>query len=253
MLTENANQVVQFDARDLARPRTKLTIEAQDFPAYDPNFGSRPFHTYIGLQLAYDLFNRFLFGGKLPPCLITFQRKRGAYGYFSGDRFVNVRDAGDVTDEIALNPIYFAKQSPIDVLATLVHEQAHLWQHHFGKPSRGRYHNRQWARMMIEIGLVPSDTGKPGGKQTGERVSHFIREGGPFDRACREFLARDTTLLYQDSAYGVRADDEGAVRERERKTASKTRYSCLRTGLNAWAKPGVRLLCGCCENEMSAR
>jgi hypothetical protein len=51
------------------------------------------------------------------------------------------------------------------VLSTLVHEQAHLWQHHFGKPGRGRYHNREWAAKMVEIGLIPSATGEPGGKQ----------------------------------------------------------------------------------------
>ena len=28
----------------------------------------------------------------------------------------------------------------------LVHEMAHLQQHHFGKPSRMSYHNKEWAR-----------------------------------------------------------------------------------------------------------
>jgi len=55
----------------------------------------------------------------------------------------------------------------------------HLEQHHFGKPS-GAYHNKEWAKMMHAVGLMPSNTGKPGGKQTGQTVSHYIVTGGPF-------------------------------------------------------------------------
>jgi SprT-like family len=220
MLKNNPDQVAASNAPDGG---ADFAISTPNSGSYDPTFGTRPIHSYVGLELAYAFFNRELFGGKLPPCLITFQRTRGAYGYFSGDRFVNVADPAEVTDEIALNPIHFGKQTPIKVLSTLVHEMAHLWQHHNGKSSRGRYHNMQWAKQMIDIGLVPSDTGKPGGKQTGDRVGHFIRDGGPFDRACREFLARDTTLLYQDGAYRERADDEGARRNDRGDVASAPR------------------------------
>jgi hypothetical protein len=43
--------------------------------------------TYPSLEAAFAFFNRRLFGGRLPHCLITIQRKRSAYGYFSGARF----------------------------------------------------------------------------------------------------------------------------------------------------------------------
>ena len=45
--------------------------------------------TYAELQKAYDHFNRSLFKNELPPCLITLQRERSTYGYFSGDRWKN--------------------------------------------------------------------------------------------------------------------------------------------------------------------
>jgi hypothetical protein len=35
-----------------------------------------------------------------------------------------------------------------DSLSTLFHEKAHLWQHHFGNPSRTGYHNKEWAACM---------------------------------------------------------------------------------------------------------
>ena len=35
---------------------------------------------YDELQTAYDYFNVELFGGELPPCLITLQREKRTYG-----------------------------------------------------------------------------------------------------------------------------------------------------------------------------
>lgn len=38
------------------------------------------------------------------------------------------------------------------MLSTLVQEMVHLWQHHFGKPGRRRYLNKQWADKMDSLG-----------------------------------------------------------------------------------------------------
>jgi predicted SprT family Zn-dependent metalloprotease len=198
--------------------------------------------TYNALSRAFAHFNARLFGGLLPECLITYQRHHGAYGFFTGNQFADLADTKTITDEIALNPATFIGRTPTDILSTLAHEMAHLWQHHFGKPSRGGYHNRQWAQKMREIGLHPSDTGQPGGKQTGPRVSHYIVRGGLFELACRDFLARETMPLF--------ADRDGDAEARARKSASKTKYTCPECGINAWAKPETQLLCGQCEETM---
>jgi hypothetical protein len=55
-----------------------------------------------------------------------------------------------------------------------VHEMVHVWQHAFGKPSAGGYHNKQWAAKMKAVGLQPSSTGYVGGKETGQRVTHYV-------------------------------------------------------------------------------
>jgi hypothetical protein len=93
--------------------------------------------TYNALNHAFDVFNVRLFDGELPSCLVTLQRKSKAYGYFAGGRFGS-RDGSEITDEIALNPSAFRERSDRQSLSTLAHEMAHLWQHHFGKVSRGR-------------------------------------------------------------------------------------------------------------------
>lgn len=206
----------------------------------------RPTRTYSSLDAAYDHFNRELFGGQLPPCLLTMQRHRGALGYFSGARFASVADPADVTDEIALNPNHFAGQPTAETLSTLVHEMCHLWQHHHGKPSRGGYHNMEWAARMRQVGLIPTDTGEAGGKETGQRMTHLIEEGGRFQQACAAYLAAGTAVLYYDRA------GENTDGTRGKKAASKTKYTCPLCEQNAWARPGARLVCGQCNEEMEA-
>ena len=206
---------------------------------------ARPTRTYTSLDAAYDHFNRELFSGQLPPCLITMQRHKGAYGYFSGERFASI-DNQEVTDEIALNPAHFASRTPSQTLSTLVHEMCHLWQHHFGTPSRAAYHNKEWAAKMRSVGLTPTSTGQPGGKDTGQKVTHIIEEGGRFDKACTAYLATAPAILYHDRA----GDGEAATRKK--KAASKTKYSCPTCDLNAWAKPDAKLICGKCKKVMEA-
>lgn len=202
--------------------------------------------TYDSLQAAYDHFNRDLFDGQLPPCLITVQRHKGAYGYFSGGRFASTADPHDIADEIALNPMHFAERTAEQTLSTLAHEMAHLWQHHFGKRPRKSYHDRQWAAKMREIGLLPTATGAPGGKETGQKVTHLIEEGGRFAVSCAAFLATHPAALYQDRA----AEDDASRTARRKKAASKTKFTCPDCGANAWGRPDLHLLCGDCDARM---
>jgi hypothetical protein len=151
---------------------------------------------YGELQQAYDHFNAALFEGLLPACMITLQREKATCGYFSSRRFA--RTDGQITDEIALNPAYFAVVPLVETLQTLVHEMCHLWQQHYGKPGRGRYHNEQWAGKMESIGLMPTSTGKPGGKRTGDMMADYAIEGGAFLAACACLLTERFTISWYD-------------------------------------------------------
>lgn len=210
---------------------------------------------YGTLQKAFDFFNVELFDGQLPQCLITFQRKKGAYGYYSPNRFSRVMEDStgparpeDTTDEIALNPMHFAERPTDYTLSTLVHEMVHLWQQHFGEAPRRCYHDRQWARKMKEVGLQPSTTGAEGGKETGARVSHYIIEGGRYAEAFAKWSRRHTTPLFQDVALLL---DKAA--EAEKKKASKTKFTCPQCQTNAWGKPELNILCGDCEVKMESQ
>lgn len=160
--------------------------------------------SYEAIQSAYDYFNTALFQGKLPRCLITFQRQKRIMGYVSYKRWVNTTQ--EYIDELAINPEYFANYPPIEICQTLCHEMVHIWQAHFGVPGRRGYHNAEWAKRMVSIGLIPSSTGKPGGDSTGEHVGDYILHEGPFFKACRTLLDQGFVLRWVDRFPVYRGD-----------------------------------------------
>jgi hypothetical protein len=217
------------------------------FVAYETNFEVIPMSPttsqYAAMNDAYAYFNERLFTGQLPDCLITLQRKGGTYGYFAGSRF-GTADGQTVTDEIALNPTHFKHRTAPEVLSTLVHEMAHLWQHHFGKVSRSGYHNKEWAVKMREIGLIPSDTGQPGGKETGQRMTHFIEPGGKFAGHCEVLLSEGFTVPY------VELWDDAKMTKSKAK--NKTKFVCEGCGAAAWGKPELKIICAECQEVLTS-
>ena len=199
------------------------------------------------LTRAYGFYNTHLFADRLPPCLITLQRRAGTYGYFAAGRFARASQTNGMTisDEIAINPAHFAARSVAETLSTLVHEMTHLAQQHYGKPGRGRYHNREWALWMKTIGLHPSHSGAPGGKETGDSMSHYIVEGGAFDLATNALLASGFVIPWGDAA-PTRAPEgaSGGDGNGGGKGGKRLKFTCPACGMNAWAKPDALLACG---------
>ena len=212
-------------------------------PKLPPNTGSPTALSFNALQTAYDFFNRELFDGKLPPCMILLHRKRNAHGYFWAERFGH-RDAEEKLDEIALNPTTMRGRTDRDVLSTLVHEMCHLEQQHFGKPGKGTYHNAEWATMMKRVGLQPQAVDNKD-RETGNKVSHVIIENDAFDKACAKLLKTGLALPYSERTF-TRAEKKRA----KVKKASKTKYTCPSCDMNVWGKPGLSVGCIDCDEAM---
>ena len=235
--------------------------------------------TYHELQFAYDWFNTQMFNGLLPNCLITLQRKSNAMGYYSPQRWANAK--GEKTDEIALNPAYFANHSLKELLQTLVHEMCHQWQQHYGKPSRNGYHNQQWAQKMESLGLMPSSTGEPGGAKVGQHMGDYAISGGFFENLAAELVKKHFTLPWVDRLIAFRpssqdrhelADEISAdsttklldlcivdllpeldvISESDPKLQlsiqkRKTTYKCKGCNSKVWGKPNLAIACIDCN------
>jgi hypothetical protein len=223
---------------------------------------------YAEMQQAYDHFNKALFNGELPPCLITFQRQdERVMGYFSHKRFGRT-DAADQTDEIALNPIHFKTMGLTEAMQTLVHEACHLWQAHFGTPSRSGYHNTEWSKKMDAVGLTPSSTGEPGGKRTGQKMADYPTPGGTFLSALATLTATGFRISYYDriaeitktaqeaTASGLNlagdADSEDAETPAQttQKPGARVKFACPACGAAAWGKPTLDLTCNPCDEHL---
>lgn len=205
-------------------------------------------HTqYVSISKAFDLLNQTLFEGKLPTILITLQRHANSRGYYSQGMFTN-RDANPdaqdaATDEIALNPDAFRGRTDEEIFSTLAHEMCHLWEACEGKAPKSAYHTKAWADKMESIGLMPSDTGMPGGKRTGAKMTHFVVSGGAFQRAYAAIAAAGIKLQWESAPETPQA---------KKKTASKTKFTCAACGANAWGKPTLKVACMPCDLPMLA-
>ncbi len=214
---------------------------------------------FQSLNKAYQYFNQKLFEGILLGCILNFSRKRNTHGFLAPQRWRRVEEEEYSTHEISLTPLTLYRP-PIEVFSTLVHEQVHLWQWEFGSPSRNGYHNKEWADKMEEVGLMPSHTGEVGGKRTGQRMTHYIIEGGQYQQAFNdmpeEYTLPFTSLegdLFRSLINGKiptnGKDDPKTQRLKKLRTLSrnKTKYSCPSCRVNVWGKPNLNLRCEDCN------
>lgn len=88
---------------------------------------------------------------------------------------------------------------------------------------------------------MPSKTGAPGGAQTGQQVSHYIIDGGPFDRACTVLLSGGFAITWKSKSPASAARDEGGATLG--KGGRREKYVCRNCGWQLWGKPGGRFLC----------
>jgi predicted SprT family Zn-dependent metalloprotease len=218
----------------------------------------------------YRFYNKALFAGRLPECIVNMSRHNHTYGFFAANRWKAEGDGESKTaHEISLNPDYLDRPF-MAWHATLAHEMVHLWQEEFGHPSRAAYHNKEWAWKMEEIGLIPSETGEPGGKKTGQNMTHYVQEGGAFITAFNRLTTETLEALRlkylpafphpepakrrKRGASGAPAGTEGeeggegGEEETTEKYTSKKKYSCP-CGNNVWGKPGLKIMCGECNGD----
>lgn len=235
---------------------------------------------YSELQIAYNFINEQLFNKTLPNCLITFQRNKNTFGYFNEKRYINKENK--TTDEIALNPEYFLCYPLIEIFQTLAHEMCHQWQNHYGKPSRRCYHNREWANKMIEIGLMPSHTGLPGGKKTGQKMADYPTPNGKFINCIMQLLKTGfriswfdrfpvkrepkIVLEWQKELMNELSDEEKEIFEKITQkpeiegaifqddntnslSGKKFKYSCPSCHCSVWGKNNINIICCDCKQQ----
>jgi hypothetical protein len=90
---------------------------------------------------------------------------------------------------------------------------------------------------MEEIGLMPSSTGAPGGKKTGQKMSDYIIPGGVFIEAFKRL--QEKKLKYATNPILF----DGS---KLKKSRSKTKYICPCNN-KVWGKPDLLIVCKTCN------
>jgi hypothetical protein len=197
-------------------------------------------------------------------------RHKSTYGFFAAGRW-KAKGKGEpsLAHEISLNPDYLDRPD-VEWHSTLVHEMVHLWQEDHGHPSRAAYHNKEWGWKMEELGLIPSDTGEPGGKKTGQHMHHYINPAGAFMKTFEGLTEKTLEALRlkylpayprpepakrrrraeagEEGETGTTGGMEAGGEETSGEYNSKTKYSCP-CGNNVWGKPGLHIMCGECGGK----
>ena len=195
------------------------------------------------IERAYIKFNKELFYNELPDCFFTYQRKSNAVGIFIFKSFQE-KNGTKTISEISLNPDCFTNRPDMVILSDLAHEMCHVWQAYNGHPSRAGYHNREWADKMKSIGLMPSSTGKPGGKTTGQNMSDYIIENHHmFHHHAQTLINRGFSISWAS----IRREKQISSGSGQVKAKNKIKYTCPECGANVWGKPGLHILCLVCD------
>lgn len=216
-------------------------------------------------------FNRNLFDGDLRCPLLTLKRGSRSLANFVASQWRS--PDGEATAEIRLDPALFAQHTWLRLMQCIAEQLCHHWQHVHGSPSRPGYHNKEWADKLESIGLMPSSTGVPGGRRTGQIMSSYPIVGGRFLAACEQLAAGELQLPLTGTwteypepdasaplnlARGVAnrllspvgsasssVDAKVAIEKRERKR--KQKYVCPRCGVSVWGRSGLQLDCRACD------
>jgi hypothetical protein len=202
-----------------------------------------------GWQDAYDLFNKELFEGRLPECVVALNNA----SRFGTARFIPNHyrgSGGKAINGFEINPLYFYRRKLIETLTVLAYEMVYVWQWRVaGKKSRNGYRSKAWMTRIRQIGLVPFDDAH--GFKSREQINCRIVKNGPFETACKRFLEEMLDIPWEKRYEEIFP----AAPDRHKKpgTANKIRYACGRCGSIVWGKPNLNILCGNCNERFETR
>jgi len=200
----------------------------------DGNYDTTTLQLFGAFTDAHNFFNSRLFNDMLSHVALTLNRNIKSAGHYMQSAWVE--DVGATIPEININPDMLQSGAK-ELMSNLVHEDCHLFQHLHGKPGKDCYHNWEFARIMEHVGLRCSTTGRPGGQQTGYRMSHYVSEGGRFEQAINA-MPKEYLLPFKAYAYSKNANKESH--------RNKVKYQCPVCRAAAWGKPGLHISCDDC-------
>ena len=192
-------------------------------------------------QNLYNHFNKRLFDNDLPACILLLSTSvKKVAGHFTSQRWED--RAGNTTYEITMNPYFMSEAEDLEICKKLAEVMVLLWQYEYGTPSRKDYYNKEWANKMESIGLIPSHTGKEGGKRTGQNMDSYHHPKELFIKAAKKISEKWLFPFRLTEAQWERL----SVSRKKAKKKLKTTYRCS-CGDTFWGKSDLKARCKKCN------
>ena len=116
---------------------------------------------------------------------------------------------------------------------------------------------------MESVGLMPSTTGAPGGKRTGQNMSDYPIENGVFLKALDNmpdsyklpFISIEgerkykSVSLHSGGATSTLSEEQEAEPKPKK---NKVKYTCPSCKVNVWGKPELNIFCGGCDERFQS-
>ena len=240
----NSNAIAPLKFNDPVQLLKTALPHPENFVSYETKikiegvFDEATLKLFKAFQQSYNFFRTYLFCDSLSPVVLTLNRTRRSAGYFMDTAWID--NVNNVLPEINISP-YILEQPSNIVMSVLVHEMAHHFQYLHGKPGRGRYHNKQFAKIMMWLGLMCSATGLPGGRMTGDRMPHYIIDGGRFQQVFNT-MPPEFVLPFKSFPYKRVTTTQT--------NKNKTTYRCGSCDTTLWGRPNQNALCGNCFSRL---
>ena len=160
---------------------------------------------------------------------------------FATDRF-SFRVGKFGKHELALNPDGFIDQTDEQIVRRWCTRWSHVWQHAHRQARSARLSQQGMGREDEGDRLAADHTGMVGGKETGQRMTHYIIPDAAFITAFAKLAATGWKLNLQSAhhAGGKKAPN------------SKVKFTCPSCAQNAWGKPDLAITCTPCGLDMLA-
>lgn len=197
---------------------------------------------------AFDCLNIELFDGNLPqPMLLLTRNANVIGGHFLHNKWKD--ENGNLTSEIAINSNILYVADINQIMGVLIHEMIHFSQHIRGTQGRKAYHNRDFARQCHSVGLTPKSPNSE--SDTGQTITTTVDPGGKAHVAIAN-MPDDAVFPWLSSDCGSPDPNNPSDRPPtdNGNSGKRSKYTCPVCGLNAWAKPGVKIDCHPCDQVL---
>jgi hypothetical protein len=124
------------------------------------------------------------------PALMFDRLRRGSRGRFRPDR-----NGFGLREEFGLNKDFLEQAPKWAVLGILLWLLLHAWQERHGKPGKGRYHNVQFRRKALSLGLLVDAQGR----------TRYLPGDTPFLRLLRKYGVQvpEEPILDEEGAFSL--------------------------------------------------